>query len=631
MSQQNKWIATLLLLLGIILATVIANRVPGQWDLTAENRYTLSPASEKLLEELREPVRMRFYFSRSSEGLPIQFKNFATRVENLLRQYERRSGGMVRLSIIDPRPDTDEEQEAIRAGLQSQPLPSGESVFFGLAVLQADSSSSIPFFTRERESFLEYDISQAVFEATQLEKPRIGILSSLELEGAPQNPMAPGQADPGYAFLDELRRTYEVEILSGDTIPSDIQSLLVIHPQALSEQQLFAIDQFVLQGRPLLVAVDPSSHLQRSQQSRQQMMMGQPTANVASDLGRLFDQWGIDYDANEVVGDRNLAAGVTVQQGAAPVRYPVWLSYNEISSDSPLLAILNSLLIVEAGSLRLRANAAEELQWTPLLRTTEDSGTVPSRMLAFPSPERVGQALESDKQAHTLAGILRGPLTTAFPEGRPAEEDEAGENAPGEELEVDTESAPFLTASEEEATVLVIADTDFLGNQFSVRMLNLLGMQGMQPINDNLGFIFNCVDSLAGNPDLIELRGKGSGTRTFTLVEAMEREAQQEYEEQLQSLEERLQEVRGRLRELQQSATSEQELIASPETQEAIEEFRLEEAEVRSQQREIRKKLREDIEALNLRLAMINLFAFPVVIVIGGFLFFYRRSRTRTS
>ena len=61
-------------------------------------------------------------------------------------------------------------------------------------------------------------------------------------------------------------------------------------------------------------------------------------------------------------------------------------------------------------------------------------------------------------------------------------------------------------------------------------------------------------------------------------------------------------------------------MIASPETQEAIEEFRLEEAEVRSQLSEIRKKLRVDIEGLNLRLAVLNLFDFPILEVLGEWL-----------
>lgn len=633
MNQHSKWIAVALVLLGIILASIIANRVPGQWDVTAASRYTLSEASHNLLDDLSEPVRMEFYFSRSVEDLPIQFKNFASRVQNLLRQYQRASSGQLRLRIIDPRPDTDEEQEAIRAGLRGQPVPSGANVFFGLRVLQADSSASIPFFRSEREPFLEYDISQLIYQVGQLDKPRLGILSSLDLQAPPpQNPMMPqqNQADSGYAFMDEIRNLYEVEIIEGDEFPEDLHALLVLHPQNLSEARQFRIDQFVLSGKPVLIAVDPSSYTQRANQNQQQMMMGQQP-DVSSSLPRLFDTWGLAFDPARVVGDRNLAAEVSTRAGSAPIRYPVWLNFQEIDSDSPLLASLNSLLLVEPGALRLRDNAPDSVQWDPLLQTTSDAGTVPTSLLAFPNPERVGRSLQSDKQALTLAGILRGAFTTAFPDGPP--EQPAGEdNADSEGDEVADppliDPADQLTESNGTSTVMVIADTDFFSDQFAVRVINMFGMRGLQPLNDNLALLNNAVDSLAGNPELMSLRGKGTGNRPFTVVEKIEREAQQDYEEQLQTLEQRLSEVRSRLRELQQTTTDENQLVASPQTQQAIEDFRLEEAEVRAQQREIRKKLREDIEALNLRLALINLFTFPLLVGIGGLAFYLKRKRS---
>lgn len=635
MNQHSKWIAVALVLLGIVLASIIANRVPGQWDVTAASRYTLSEASHNLLDELSEPVRMEFYFSRSVEDLPIQFKNFASRVQNLLRQYQRASSGQLRLRIIDPRPDTDEEQEAIRAGLRGQPVPSGANVFFGLRVLQADSSASIPFFRSEREPFLEYDISQLIYQVGQLDKPRLGILSSLDLQDPPpQNPMMPqqNQGDSGYAFMDEIRNLYEVEIIEGDDFPDDLHALLVLHPQNLSEARQFRIDQFVLSGKPVLIAVDPSSYTQRANQNQQQMMMGQQP-DVSSNLPRLFDTWGLAFDPARVVGDRNLAAEVSTRTGGAPLRYPVWLNFQDIDSDSPLLASLNSLLLVEPGALRLRDNAPDSVQWDPLLQTTSDAGTVPASLLAFPNPERVGRSLQSDKQAITLAGILRGSFPTAFPDG-PPEKPTEDNPADSDNGNTNTESTPLinpddqLTESNGTSTVMVIADTDFLSDQFAVRAINMFGMRGLQPLNDNLALLNNAVDSLAGNPELMSLRGKGTGNRPFTVVEKIEREAQQDYEDQLQNLEQRLSEVQTRLQELQQTTADENQLVASPQTRQAIEEFRLEEAEVRAQQREIRKKLREDIEALNLRLALLNLFTFPLLVGIGGLAFFLKRNRS---
>lgn len=628
MKTSSKWIAVFLVFSGIVLLTVIGGRVPGQFDLTEARLYTLSESSRNLVANPEEPIELRYFFSRSIEGLPIDFKNFATRVEDLLRQYRRAGGGTVHLVTIDPRPDTEDEQDAIRSGLRNQPLPTGENLFFGLEVRQADATATIPFFDRNREPFLEYDISQLIFQVQQLDQPRVGILSSLELDPPPfeaMNAMARRDHRPP-AFVEELRATYDVEILDADIdlLPPELDVLLVLHPQDLSETLLFEIDQFALSGRPLLIALDPSSHIQRAEQSQGMMGMRQPTPAAASELGPIPGAWGVEYNPATVVGDLRHAASVTVQPGAPPVRYPVWLNFESIESDSPILATLSNLLIVEPGHFRFRDDAPAGIEWTPLLKSSEESGAVPSSILAFPSPENVARSLETDDERRVLAAILRGTLPTAFPDGRPEDNEEETNIGNG------STEANFLAESRRPSTVILLGDTDFIDNQFSVREMNIFGMRAIQPINDNIAFFVNLVDSLTGNPDLIALRGKGTSHRPFTVIRELERRAQADYEQQLTVLEERLAHVRARLRELRQQAPDQEQLIASPETQDAIERFRLEEAEVRAQQREIRKKLREEIESLNLRLAHFNLLTMPVFIALGGILYFVRRNRKRS-
>ncbi len=620
MKTANKWIAVALVLAGVVLLTLLGNRLPGQLDLTGSRLFTLSDASRNLLAGLPEPVTLEFYFSRSLEGLPIQFKNVGTQVEDLLRQYQRAARGNLRLRVIDPRPDTDEEQAAIRAGLRSQPLPTGENLFFGLVAHYAEASAAIPFFNLNRQSFLEYDISQLIFQVQQPRRPVIGILSSLELE-PPVNPMQPAAArdQPGAAFLQELRRAAEVRVLEGPAIPAEIELLLVIHPQNLGAATLYSIDQYALSGRPLLVALDPASYVQRARQDPQMMMMG-GMPETSSQLGPLLAAWGIEFDPFRVVGDPALAATVTTQAGGPPIRFPVWLNYNRVESDSPLLANLSDLLFVEAGFFEWNGEGRAGVEWTPLLQTTAGSGAISAQMLRFSAPDQIARSLTADGRKRTLAGILRGTLESAYPDGPPAAEGE-GEQAAA------PAAGEHLARSSRPSTVVLIGDTDFLANDFAVRFINLFGMRAMNPINDNLAFLLNLVDSLSGNPELITLRGKGTTVRPFTVVQELERKAQAAYQEQLQALETRLQEVRARLSELQQQAQRGNQLVAGAEVQEAIARFRLEEAQVRAEQRQIRKRLREDIEALNLRLALVNLLTAPVVIAACGIGYFTRRNR----
>ncbi len=628
MKHFNKWIALALLVVGLVLINFIGSLFRGQADFTANKLFTLSDGSRSILEKIQEPITLRFYFNRSAEGAPAFIKNYAALVEDFLRQYESAARGNIHLEVINPRPDTEEEEAAIRAGISRQPLPTGESLFFGLAAIQADREQVLPMFNRQREEFLEYDISQLIHQVQQTELPKLGVITGLDVFGNPAAAMF-GQPPQGnqedWVFVQELRNRFEVEQVQGDELPDDLDLLAVIHPQELSEQLQFEIDQFLLSGKPVFAAVDPSSFEQRSSANQQQMMMGM-TPPASSDLPQLFSSWGIEYDSSMVVGDLQLATPVNTGAGQ-PVRYPVWLTLHEFNRETPPTAQLNQMLLPEPGSFTLAEDS--DLELIPLLSATEESGEVMGQTLRFADPNSIARQIEPSGEAPVIAGIIRGSFPSAFPDGRPQadEEEEDSESESGEAAESNEETAPSLKASSGTSTLVLIADTDFLSDRFSVQIMNFLGMRAMQPLNDNLSFINNAVEFLAGSEDLISLRGKGTSIRPFEVVRDMEVAAQKKYEEQLTELEERLREVQDNLRELQAQQGEQGRLVASPEVREEIEKFRLQEAEMRGERREIRKRLREDIENLKLKLVLANLLIVPALVGVFGVNFFILRTR----
>jgi len=621
--------ASVLLLACLILINFIAARLPGQLDLTSQKLYTLSEGSRNLLAKLEEPVTLNFYFSRGLEDLPIAFKNYATRVEELLEQYDEAGGRMVRLNVIDPEPDTEEEDRAIRAGVANQMTPSGGSLFFGLQAIQAEQEATIDFFTLEREPFLEYDISKLIYQVQLLVKPRIGILSSLPVFADYRNlqgRMAPGNMPQDWAFLQELKYYFEVEEIDpeADALPEDIEVLAIIHPKNLSSQLSYAIDQFLLNGGPVFAALDPSSVYEKENQAGGMMGMQAPPS-TSSNLPGLLEGWGIQYDENAIIADDYFAATIRAGQGGMPIRYPVWLQIDEFVEDNPAVAQLSLMLFPESGYFTV-PDQKSGLKLTPFVETSAKSGTLPGQSLRFANPENIWQQIDFTEKTYTLAGLISGKFASAFPEGPPEKENENGESA--SENEDSTQPASpqsHLQRSITTSNLILVADTDFLADRFSVQVINFLGMRQMQPLNDNIAFMANAMDYLGGSEDLITLRGKGSAHRPFTRVESIQAAAQQEYQARLDELNERLNEVQSQLNQLQQQQRDQKALIASPELQEAIEEFRLQEASLRAERREIRKRLREDIEALDRTLALLNLLAGPLLISLAGFLFFSRR------
>jgi len=634
MKRTHKWIALGLILIGLILINIIVTRIPGQIDMTGENLYTLSRGSREILKKIEEPVVLNFYFSRSLEGLPVTLKNYATRVEDILKQYRRISGGTVRLNVIDPKPDSDQEQDAIRAGIRGIPLGTGESLYFGLQAVQADQEAAIEIFAREREPFLEYDVSELIYQVQQWEKPVLGIITGLPLFGENQ-PTPPGmppqqqqQQNEPWALIRELEKTWEVRPVRGDSIPAEINVLAVIHPASpVSDRMQYAMDQFLLAGNPVFVALDPSSYVQRVQQQQnpQQMMMTGPQGS-SSDLPVLLSAYGIEYSPSRVIGDFESARRVSPDPGSPPVQYPPLMDIRTFNRDLPATTALEEFTFMEPGSFQLREDSG--LEFTRIITTSSNSGTLDSNSLTFMPLDSVRDQIELDAQSYTIAGLVRGQLPSAFPEGPPETGD--GGDQEGSSPPEDNGETP-LTESVDSSTMLLVADTDFLSDPFSVQTMNFFGTRALQPINDNLSLAVNLIDFISGSRDLLEIRGKGRTSRPFTRVEKMEREAQVRYEQELTALETRLSEVQSRLDQLRQEQQDSQNLVASPEVLQAIEEFQIEEANLRAERREIRRKLREDIEGLKLSLQLINLATMPVLIGIFALFFFTKRNKRNQS
>ena len=111
-SFSSTWGSVALLLICLVAVNVTAFFIPLRFDLTEERLYTISDGSRKILENLKDPVRINFYYSRNNAELPPNFKTYAQRVEELLEEYETLSKGKILLEIYDPKPDTEEEEWA---------------------------------------------------------------------------------------------------------------------------------------------------------------------------------------------------------------------------------------------------------------------------------------------------------------------------------------------------------------------------------------------------------------------------------------------------------------------------------------------------------------------------------------
>jgi len=618
MSNTQKIVSTLLLLIILVLVNLLAGLSSWKLDLTDDRVYSLSKGSKAIIQKLEEPVYLDFYYSRNAQDIPVIYKNFANRVEALLKQYAAISGGMIRLKTVNPRPDTEEEEAAIAAGIQGSDLPNRESFFMGLTVSQAGQQEVIPMFDPRKEEFLEYDISKIIYSVQLFDKPVLGLITSLPLVAeTPQfNPMMQQQPPQNWLIVDQLEAFYNVvTIASPDDLPKHLDALAVIHPQGLTEAMQFVIDQQILKGTPTFIAIDPSSYMQRGEQQQMQRMGGQ-MGPTSSDLNTLFKTWGIQYNPQLVMADPKYATMIRGNDNRQ-VAHPAYLSYlaEDLESQDVFMAGIDSLLFAEAGGIEY-TDENDQVQWRPVITFSPEVGTLLSMAIGQMDSSSVYSQMGPVEGSPVLAGMLTGKLDSAFPNGRPQADEPMETGADGQTAE------PALKQSTDTSTVVIVADTDWMADPFSVRQMFA---DVFYPINSNLALASNLIEFLSGNRDLISIRGKGSTLRPFDRVDAIERKAQARLQRKYEEVNQQVAELERDLQELQSDREQSSSLVITPQMQQQIDGFRQQLAEKKAEQREIRKAMREEVENLGTLLATINGGLVPLLVFGFALVYFYRR------
>ena len=624
----------LVVLAGLVLVSTLVTDAVFQGvrvDLTENKLYTLSDGSKNIASGLEQPVDLYFFFSREATKDALSWRNYGKQVQELLEEFELASDGKLRLRVIDPEPFSEEEDQAAAYGLEAVNLTAGgDAVYFGLAA-QAEGGEKaadvISFFQPDRQEFLEYDIARLIYQASRDQKPTVGLIADLEVNGGFD--MMTQQRTQPWISISQLQELFNVKNLPRDLeeIEAGIDLLLIVHPKALPDNTLYAIDQFVLGGGRAMIFVDPLAEQDRS------AMMGVPSSSdMASDLGKLFAAWGITYDPLMFVGDYQLALPVQIEPGRPPVKHLAILQLTEENhgvKDDIVISQLESINLSTAGYLQSAAGASTQFQ--PLLVSSEYAmPLVADKLMNIESPAELTVGFQPTGERYAFAARVTGPAKTAFPDGVPVESNEDKDDAAAPE-EKQPKASDAEQRLEGHINLVVVADTDLLSDRLWVQLQSFFGQQIAQPFADNNAFLTNSVDYLSGSSDLIQIRSRGRFIRPFTVVQDMNREAQAAFHEKEQNLQQQLQATEQKLMELQSQRDDKGNVLTlTPEQEQEIVRFEEQKLSIRKQLRDVQHQLNKDIDALAFNLKLINIAAVPalltlLVIVVA----LIRRRRTR--
>ena len=559
------------LLAGNSVVTTASEALGLRFDMTGEKLYTLSDTTHELVGKIENKVTIQAFISPE---VPRDYVGQQTRLKGLLRQYDRMSN-QVEVRFVEVTPFSEAAEEAEHFGILPTPVQSEVDgrfqrvdVFMGAVISGAFDEVVVPFF--DIGTSVEYELTRSVRTVSQEERLTVGMLrTDAKVNGGFD--MSSMRSSAEWRIQRELKKQYKVVEVSPDSpIVDEVDVLIAAIPSSLTDPQMATLVDYMKAGNPVLVLDDPlplvDPRMSPSQQKPPQggggMFGGQgqqppePRAD-GGNAGPLVDALDISWQNDAVVWDQTNPHPTFVD---LPPDYvfitPLNGNPEAISTESDVTSGLQELLMLYSGRIRPRENS--KLDFEPLLRIGLRSGTSRWNDLMGSSffgiqpkdPSRVRRELTGE--ADVVAAHITG---------------EKGEK--------------------HKINVIYVADVDIVSDAlFNVVQSDMHGLK-----LDNVKFMLNCVDVLAGDTSYVELRKRRPQHRTLKEVQReadqFRKISQDEREKAETEAEEALEKVTGEL-------DKEIEKIDSDETLTLIEKRQRMEIATQRKQREL------DVEKANI-------------------------------
>ena len=464
---------------AVVLAAVnmLVARAAVRLDVTAEQLSSVSDETRQLLDALSEdrPVFIQAFLSPVVPELFVQARSNLIRT---LEEIDALAGPKVEVLIEETEPFTD---AAIRArekfGIgprQMRDLAGGRSeivdVFLGVAFTSGAEQQVIPFFDRGLPA--EYEVVRTIRVVAGSERQRVGVVDTMVKIFGGQN-LASNQQLPQWSVVNELRKQYEVvEVNAEFPIPPDIDALLVALPSSMQTDQMTTVAEYIRQGRPAMLLVDPLPAVNPTLAPTEWVGEGNPFTyppgsarpGPRGNVRQWMQDLGVDWEPTRIVWDGynphpdlSFMPSEVVFLGAGNENPETFNPGVDVVRD------LQELVFLYPGFLRPLSgpDADPDVEFEPLLRTGAVSGhtgyfSIVQQSFFGPSinPNPIRQ---QDEEEFVVAARVRraGPAPS-----EPSAADESADDESADDESADDESADDESVEEDEAVAEEVSETE---------------------------------------------------------------------------------------------------------------------------------------------------------------------------
>lgn len=445
---------------------------PARQTTVASNILPRQCRPDYLEPDTHDPIDLYLFLPNGAGKAVPAIGAHVRRVRSLLERLHSASPATVRVTELDPSNSQGAREQAARFGIESVEVPGiDQPVIFGLAARNAlGGESIIPFLNPERAGDLEHDLAAMVI-SLHSPRPRVGLIAA----------SIPIQDPSGTAkgFHESLGKQYTLRALAStaDRIDSDIDVLIVVQPDVLGPDTIYAIDQYVLRGGRLLMMVDPMIIAVDGNAGS-----ARPAAK-GNGLDRLFASWGIAFDPSKVVVDRGLGVSKQDSDGSVTVS-PVTLGLgpSEMNRKDTASKYLQSVILDAPGVLDLQGPKGRSgLVAQALLSSSQEAVLIESSKIAASAAPSKAIEDPATPRRYVLAARLSGNFRSAFPERT---------------------GSGHLPESARTGGIVLIADIDIATDRTWISTRGSGKDVESAPFANNGDFLLNVVDQFASESSL---------------------------------------------------------------------------------------------------------------------------------
>ena len=385
-----------------------------------------------------------------------------------------------------------------------------DEIYLGLACTSGLNKVVIPFVNRGIP--VEYELARSICTVSQQKRKRIGVLTTdaKMFGGFDQQTFRPTPEEP---LIEELKKQYEVVQVSPDApITETYDALLAVQPSSLGPEQMNNFIDVVRRGQPTAIFEDPfpllahgvpaTSAEKQPQGGMMQMQQQRPTPK--GNIQPLWDLLGVDFSAAQIVWQDYNPFKKFLEFPTEFVFVDTGLDAKKVfDQGNAITSGLQMLLFAFPGYVQ-KLNASP-LEFEELVKTGTKTGTVAYDQILMPAFFGSGGGLNPNRrwvgtgQEYTIAARIHGKPNAA-PQAEGTDKDAA--------------------AKVPEINVVLVADIDPLYRDFFE-----LRAQGNDPdrelnLNaDDVTFVLNTLDELAGDDRFIEIRKRRPQHRVLSRIE----------------------------------------------------------------------------------------------------------------